>query len=60
MVCQVHDELVFDFPYRPNKGNMPKIRKLRRLMEQGGDDIGLPTPVAFTYHASNWSEGIVV
>jgi len=57
MVCQVHDELVFDFPYRPNKGNMPKIRKLRRLMEQGGDDIGLPTPVAFTYHPETWATG---
>jgi len=60
MICQVHDELVFDFPFKSNKGNLPKIRKLRRLMEEGGNDIGISTPVAFTYHPHTWSEGITV
>ena len=40
MVMNVHDELVFDFPYKPNRGNMSKIRTIRRLMESCGDDIG--------------------
>jgi DNA polymerase-1 len=54
MIMQVHDELVFDFP----KGTgLPKVRKIRRLMEMGGDDIGVPTPVKVTYHESNWGEG---
>lgn len=60
MIMQVHDELVFDFPRVPNRGNLPKIRKIARLMEQGGQDIGLPTPVSIEYHPNNWSEGVAV
>ena len=60
MICQVHDELVFDFPFKSNKGNLPKIRKLRRLMEEGGNDIGIPTPVAFEYHPETWATGELV
>ncbi len=67
MVMQVHDELVFDFPAAPKNWkrdpqeyNKPKIRMIKRLMEQGGDDLGLPTPVSCEYHPNNWSEGIGV
>jgi len=62
MVIQVHDELVFDFPRgrgpEPWRENLPKIMKIRRLMERVGDDIGVPTPVGIEYHSDNWSEGI--
>jgi DNA polymerase I-like protein with 3'-5' exonuclease and polymerase domains len=62
MILQVHDELVFDFPKgkgkEPWKTNLPKIRKIKRLMEEGGNDIGIPTPVAFEYHPKNWSESV--
>ena len=54
MVMQVHDELVFDFPLRGGR-SMPKIRKLARLMAQGGDEIGVPTPVSIEYHPDDWS-----
>jgi DNA polymerase I-like protein with 3'-5' exonuclease and polymerase domains len=57
MILQVHDELVFDFPAG---NNLPKIRKLKRLMEQGGDDIGIPTPVSCERCVDNWSEGVSV
>lgn len=57
ITMQVHDELVFDFPYRPNKGNLPIVMKLKRLMEKSGDDIGIPLRVSTTYHKENWSEG---
>ena len=71
MVMQVHDELVFDFPKRGlphmirsdakvKHSNLPKIRKLQKLMEQGGDDIGVPTPVSIEYHGKNWSEGVSI
>ena len=60
MIMQVHDELVFDFPYKARHGNLPKIKKIRRLMEQGGDDICIPTPVSIEYHDSNWSEGVTL
>lgn len=67
MVMQVHDELVFDLPnegkYRHPRDwiskqefNKPLVDKLRSLMEQGGDDIGIPTPVSISYHPNNWSE----
>jgi len=64
LVMQVHDELVFDFPAgegsEPWKMNLPIIREVQRLMEQGGDNIGLPTPVSCEYHATSWSEGVGV
>lgn len=64
LIAQIHDELIFDFPKgqgdRPWEYNLPKVKHLIQLMQQGGDDIGLPTPVAFKYHSSTWSEGIAV
>lgn len=62
IALQVHDELVFDFPRgrgpEPWKTNLPKIRQIKRLMEQGGDDYGIPTPVSLEYHAENWKDGL--
>jgi hypothetical protein len=74
MVMQIHDELVFDLPKRREPwvdaenekkpgahfrtSNLWRIRTLQKLMSKGGDDIGVPTPVAAEYHASNWSEGV--
>lgn len=61
LIMQVHDELVFDFPKgKTYKTNLPKIRQIQRLMRQGGEDLGIPTPVSCTYHADNWSVGISV
>lgn len=61
MVMQVHDELVFDFPRgsgaKPWEFNLPIIQKVAALMEQGGDDIGVPTPVSVTYHSDTWDRG---
>lgn len=56
MVMQVHDELVFDLPYRADQGNRPIALKLKACMERGGDDYGIPTPVDIKYHVSNWAE----
>lgn len=71
MVMQVHDELVFDFPKVGNpaddKGkvwtakqtsNLWRVLELKRLMEQGGKDIGIPTPVNVEYHTESWAVGI--
>lgn len=38
--------------------NLWRIEIIRRLMEQGGDDIGVPTPVSCEFHSNNWSEGV--
>jgi DNA polymerase-1 len=67
MVMQVHDELVFDFPKsrvhpaednnRSAYTNLRRARAIQQLMERGGDDIGVPTPVSMEYHENNWSEG---
>ena len=65
MIMQVHDEIVFDLPSDPKadkrfggpgKGNMPIIRRLARLMEEGGNDLGLPTPVSMEHHPLTWSD----
>jgi DNA polymerase I-like protein with 3'-5' exonuclease and polymerase domains len=70
MILQVHDELVFDFPQDRSVGKGPdgkevvtygnlwRVREIQRLMEQGGGDIGVPTPVSCEYHAVSWAEGI--
>jgi DNA polymerase I-like protein with 3'-5' exonuclease and polymerase domains len=64
IVLQVHDELVFDLPkgrgQEPWKTNLPRVRKLRWLMEQGGKDISVPTPVSAEYHATSWAEGMAI
>jgi DNA polymerase I-like protein with 3'-5' exonuclease and polymerase domains len=64
LIMQVHDELVFDFPAgtgeEPYNEFLPILRELKRLMEQGGDDIGIPTPVSCEYHPNNWAEGLTI
>lgn len=65
MALTVHDELMFMMPKRPagrdgKPGNLWRMRIIQKLMEQGGDDIGVPTPVAVEHHESNWSEGVQV
>jgi len=64
MVMQIHDELVFDFPQgkglQPWRTNMPRIRRIKSLMEESGKDLGIPTPVSLEYHPITWSEGMVL
>ncbi len=66
LIMQVHDELVSDCPSGEGKGanswdyNLPVMRYVQGLMAQGGDDIGIPTPVGLEYHAKNWSEGVTL
>ena len=54
IVMQVHDELVFDMPKGKGKKH---IKILAGLMEEGGLDFGIPTPVSIEYHPENWAEG---
>lgn len=54
IVMDVHDELVFDLP-KGGRNNLPKVRALQRLMQQSGDDIGVPLTVSYSYHPENWS-----
>lgn len=56
VVMQVHDEIVFDMPARGRK-NLPKVRRLQRIMEKSGEDIGIPLKVSASYHPGNWSKG---
>ena len=63
---QVHDELNFAMPKsdsfpdpeHPELSNLWRILEIKKLMEQGGEDIGIPTPCGVDYHPENWSEGI--
>lgn len=58
IVMEIHDEMVFDFPAKPNKGNLPKINRIKRLMESCGDDINIPLTTGIDYHPNNWGEAL--
>jgi DNA polymerase I-like protein with 3'-5' exonuclease and polymerase domains len=60
MIMNVHDELVFDFPRKPRRGNLGIIRHIQGLMESIGEDIGVPLTCESVLHTKNWSEGVVV
>lgn len=66
IVMQIHDELVFQFPKAadpvkdPANSNLKYARRLADLMAQGGDDIGVPTPVGIEYNPVSWSEGTTI
>ncbi len=66
IILQVHDEMVFDFPKAacpvkdPANSNLGRARVMQRLMEMGGNDIGLPTPVGIKYHPENWDARIKI
>lgn len=55
MVAQIHDELIFQMPYGGLR-NLPRARKLQQLMEQSGDDIGIPLRVAMSWHPESWAK----
>lgn len=55
LIMQVHDEIVLDFP-KGGRNNFAKIRKVRKLMESCGNDIGIPLKTSVSYHPKNWSE----
>lgn len=40
--------------------NLWRARILQGLLEEGGKDIGLPTPVGVEYHGSSWGKGVTV
>jgi DNA polymerase I-like protein with 3'-5' exonuclease and polymerase domains len=54
MVMQIHDEIVVDMPAKPKLGNQPIADKIKRLMEQSGNDIGIPLKVSAEYHPISW------
>jgi DNA polymerase I-like protein with 3'-5' exonuclease and polymerase domains len=54
MVAQVHDEIVFDLP-ADGEVNLLIVAELKRLMEQSGEDIGVPLRVAASHHPIMWA-----
>ncbi len=52
LTMQGHDELVTDMP---RGDNWARAQELKRLMEQSGDDIGVPLPVSCKRHRGPWS-----
>lgn len=64
IALQIHDEILFDMPRgegaEPWQTNLDKVKRLKALMEKGGDDIGIPTPVSVEYHAEDWSVGFAI
>jgi DNA polymerase I-like protein with 3'-5' exonuclease and polymerase domains len=56
LALQVHDEMVFDFPHEPDRANLSKVMKLKRLMELVGQHIGVPIQASVTYNPVCWGE----
>jgi DNA polymerase I-like protein with 3'-5' exonuclease and polymerase domains len=56
LIMDIHDELVIDAPFKPDRGNQPKVDRVRRIMESMGDCIGVPLRVGVSYHPVNWRD----
>ena len=56
MIMQIHDELLLDFPQKKDKGNLPKVKRVQKLMESIGDSVRVPLTCGIDFHKSNWSE----
>ena len=55
----IHDELCFDFPKGKALGsNLHKVLEIKRLMEESGNDVGIPLTVEYAFHPSNWGEEV--
>lgn len=59
MTIQVHDELVFDFPYVKDKGNLPIMLRIKKILDGVGNNLipAVPLPVGIEYHEHSWAEG---
>jgi len=53
IALQVHDEIVFQMP-AGGRRNLPKARRLQRLMERSGEDVGVPLRVSVGYCPTSW------
>lgn len=56
IVMNIHDELVFDFPFSANQGNRPHIEAIRGIMGSLGDCIGVKLTCGVNYCPNNWAE----
>lgn len=53
MIMTIHDEIVFDFPLHAR--NQDVARKLGKIMEQSGEDIGVVVPASIARHQTDWA-----
>ena len=58
VIAQIHDEIVLDFPYNPNRGNLSEVLKIKTLLDSVGPNLNpsVPIPFGVEYHPDNWSE----
>jgi DNA polymerase I-like protein with 3'-5' exonuclease and polymerase domains len=58
IVMNVHDEVVLEMPYRKEKGNLPKLQKVKKLMESMGPCVGVKLTCGIDYHPNSWSQTV--
>ncbi len=56
MNMTIHDEICFDFPKK--KTNTRHIKKIKKLMELSGDDLGVPTPASIDRWDKSWADEV--
>ena len=62
IIAQVHDEIVLDFPFSKDKGNLPVIQEIKGILDSMGDNLipRIPIPLGIEYHPDNWGAGEVI
>ncbi len=48
LIMNIHDELC----------NLHKVLGIKRLMEESGNDVGIPLTVEYAFHPNNWGEEV--
>lgn len=56
ITMNVHDEIVLDFPFCANKGNLPLIERIQKIMTRLGDDVGVKLSTNIEYHPKHWAD----
>jgi hypothetical protein len=56
IILEIHDELIFDFPFVKDKGNLHHLNAIRKIMASLGDCVGIPLTCGLSYHPHNWAQ----
>lgn len=59
LILQVHDEIVLDFPYKEDKGNLPVVFEICDIISRIGNDLvpSMPLPFGVEKHPLTWADG---
>jgi DNA polymerase I-like protein with 3'-5' exonuclease and polymerase domains len=59
-ILSVHDEVVFDMPLVDESELKERILSLKKILEEQGKKINIPTPITAEIHYESWAKGVVI